>query len=190
MPRARLEYRRELQSAPTISLWYADLIGGPEYAMTPAGVSRNALLPGLGGVVLFVLLWEILVDAFGGGLTSLPPPSTVALALGDLFRSGTLLEETKHTLLATFLGWAISVGIGLTASIVNPVAFSYGYDRLRFIKPVFIGDTIRTRTTITAKEDDPKRPGSGRVIERCEVINQRGDVVMTYNPLRMTKRGS
>ena len=70
-----------------------------------------------------------------------------------------------------------SVGIGLTASIVNPVAFSYGYDRLRFIKPVFIGDTIRTRTTITAKEDDPKRPGSGRVIERCEVINQRGEVV-------------
>jgi len=53
MPRARLEYRRELQSAPSITLWYADLIGGPQYAMTPAGVSRNALLFGVGTDLVF-----------------------------------------------------------------------------------------------------------------------------------------
>jgi acyl dehydratase len=81
-----------------------------------------------------------------------------------------------------------SVGIGLTAAIVNPVAFSYGYDRLRFIKPVFIGDTIRTRTTITGREDDPKRPGSGRVIERCEVINQRGEVVLAAVHIYIVER--
>ncbi len=52
-PRARFEYRREMQSAPTISLWYADLIGGAEYAMTPAGVSRNALLFGVGTDLVF-----------------------------------------------------------------------------------------------------------------------------------------
>jgi acyl dehydratase len=71
-----------------------------------------------------------------------------------------------------------SIGVGLTASVVNPVAFSYGYDRLRFIRPVFIGDTIRTKTTIARKEDDPKRPDHGRVIERVEVINQRGETVL------------
>jgi monoamine oxidase len=81
-----------------------------------------------------------------------------------------------------------SVGIGLTASIINPVAFSYGYDRLRFIKPVFIGDTIRTRTTITSREDDPTRPGSGRVIERCEVINQRGEVVLAADHIYIVER--
>ena len=81
-----------------------------------------------------------------------------------------------------------SVGVGLTASIINPVAFSYGYDRLRFVKPVFIGDTIRTRTTITAKEDDPKRPASGRVIERCEVINQRGEVVLAADHIYIVER--
>ena len=43
-----------------------------------------------------------------------------------------------------------SIGVGLTASVINPVAFSYGYDRLRFVKPVFIGDTIHTRTTIAS----------------------------------------
>jgi len=66
----------------------------------------------------------------------------------------------------------------LTASQINPIAFTYGYDRLRFPKPVFIGDTIYTRVTIKAKEEDAKRPGFGRVVEACEVINQRGDVVL------------
>ncbi|TGT11513.1 MaoC family dehydratase, partial [Mesorhizobium sp. M3A.F.Ca.ET.174.01.1.1] len=42
--------------------------------------------------------------------------------------------------------FVFSAGLGLVATnCVN--AFSYGYDKLRFIKPVFIGDTIRTRTT-------------------------------------------
>ncbi|TPL02007.1 MaoC/PaaZ C-terminal domain-containing protein [Mesorhizobium sp. B2-4-11] len=81
-----------------------------------------------------------------------------------------------------------SVGIGLTASVVNPVAFSYGYDRLRFIKPVFIGDTIRTHTTIAAKQDDPKRPAAGRVIERCEVINQRDEVVLAADHIYIVER--
>jgi monoamine oxidase len=71
-----------------------------------------------------------------------------------------------------------AIGIGLTAGQINPVAFSYGYDRLRFPKPVFIGDTIHTRVTIKSKEEDAKRPGFGRVVEACEVVNQRGDVVL------------
>ncbi len=81
-----------------------------------------------------------------------------------------------------------SIGVGLTASVINPVAFSYGYDRLRFIRPVFIGDTIRTRATITVKEDDPKRPDAGRVIERCEVLNQRGEVVLAADHIYVVER--
>src|SRR5712671_6331654 len=49
-----------------------------------------------------------------------------------------------------------SVAVGMTASEVNPEAFSYGYDRLRFIKPIFIGDTIRTRVTIKEKREHKK----------------------------------
>ncbi|MCB1499081.1 MAG: dehydratase [Bauldia sp.] len=81
-----------------------------------------------------------------------------------------------------------AIGVGLTATLINPVAFSYGYDRLRFIRPVFIGDTIRTRVTITAKEDDPKRPRSGRVVERCEVLNQRGEVVLAADHILLVER--
>src|SRR5438874_134820 len=41
-----------------------------------------------------------------------------------------------------------SLAVGATATLVNPCAVSYGYDRLRFLKPVFIGDTIRVQVTI------------------------------------------
>ncbi|HEV7317915.1 MAG TPA: MaoC/PaaZ C-terminal domain-containing protein [Ensifer sp.] len=81
-----------------------------------------------------------------------------------------------------------SIGVGLTASLINPVAFSYGYDRLRFVRPVHIGDTIRTRVTISSKEDDPKRPKAGRVVERLEVINQRGEVVLAADHILVVER--
>jgi acyl dehydratase len=81
-----------------------------------------------------------------------------------------------------------SIGVGLTASLINPVAFSYGYDKLRFVRPVFIGDTIRTRVTISAKEDDSKRPNAGRIVERCEVINQRDEVVLVTDHIIIAER--
>jgi len=83
-----------------------------------------------------------------------------------------------------------TIGIGLTATQINPVAFTYGYDRLRFPKPVFIGDTIYTRVTIKAKEEDAKRPGFGRVVEACEVINHRGDVVLYCEHILMVQMKS
>lgn len=81
-----------------------------------------------------------------------------------------------------------SIGVGLTANVINPVAFSYGYDRLRFVKPVFIGDTIRTKTTIIDKQDDPKRAEAGRVFERCEVLNQKDEVVLVADHIYVVER--
>jgi acyl dehydratase len=46
-----------------------------------------------------------------------------------------------------------AVAAEMTAGAINPRAFSYGYDRLRFVKPVFIGDTIAARITIAGKRD-------------------------------------
>ncbi|MDP9352610.1 MAG: MaoC family dehydratase, partial [Chloroflexota bacterium] len=71
---------------------------------------------------------------------------------------------------------------------VNPLAFSYGYDRLRFIKPVFIGDTLTARVTIKEKRDFPKRPDHGVVVEGLEVLNQRGQPVLACEHLLIVKR--
>jgi acyl dehydratase len=80
-----------------------------------------------------------------------------------------------------------SVAVGLTAGEINPVAFSYGYDRLRFIKPVFIGDTIRSRVTISDKRDH-KKPEYGMVVEALEVVNQRGETVLACEHLLLVER--
>jgi len=83
-----------------------------------------------------------------------------------------------------------TIGIGLTAGQINPLAFTYGYDKLRFPKPLFISDTIRARVTVKEKQDDPKRTGYGRVIEACEVVNQKNEVVMYCEHILMVaKRG-
>lgn len=83
-----------------------------------------------------------------------------------------------------------SVAVGMTAGEVNPDAFSYGYDRLRFIKPVFIGDTIRVRVTVKEKRDSPKSPDHGLVVELCEVFNQRNETVLACEHLLMVARGT
>jgi acyl dehydratase len=71
-----------------------------------------------------------------------------------------------------------AIGIGLTATQINPRAFTYGYERLRFPKPVYAGDTIKTTVTIGAKSVDEKRPGFGKVVEICETRKQDGSSVM------------
>jgi acyl dehydratase len=81
-----------------------------------------------------------------------------------------------------------AIGIGLTATEINPKAMTYGYERLRFPRPVFAGDTIRTRVTIGPKRADPKRPGHGIVTEICETTNQRGETVMYCEHLLLAER--
>lgn len=81
-----------------------------------------------------------------------------------------------------------SIGIGMSAGDVNPQAFSYGYDRMRFIKPVFIGDTIGVRISISDKRDYPKNHTFGLVVESIEVINQRGETVLVCEHLLLVKR--
>ena len=81
-----------------------------------------------------------------------------------------------------------SVAVGMTAGEVNPAAFSYGYDRLRFVKPVYIGDTITSKVTIASKKDHPKRPEYGIVSEQLEVTNQRDETVLVCEHLLMVQK--
>jgi len=81
-----------------------------------------------------------------------------------------------------------SVAIGMTAGEINPRAMSYGYDRLRFIRPVFIGDTIRVIASIADKRDHPKRADSGIVAEKIEVVNQRNETVLVCEHLYLVER--
>ncbi|MEO9475761.1 MAG: MaoC/PaaZ C-terminal domain-containing protein [Cyclobacteriaceae bacterium] len=80
-----------------------------------------------------------------------------------------------------------SVAVGMTASFINEVAMTYGYERLRFTKPVFIGDTIRVKISIKDMKDH-KKPEYGIVTELVEVFNQKDELVMLCEHLLLTHK--
>tara|TARA_B100000795_G_scaffold159600_1_gene119963 strand:- start:5 stop:451 length:447 start_codon:yes stop_codon:yes gene_type:complete len=71
-----------------------------------------------------------------------------------------------------------AIGVGLTATQINPRAFTYGYERLRFPNPVYIGDTIHTEVKVGKMAPDPKRKGMAKVVEITETKKQDGKTVM------------
>lgn len=82
----------------------------------------------------------------------------------------------------------LSIGIGMTASAINPRSMSYGYDRVRFIRPVFIGDTLTVTARITERRDHPKRKTHGVVVEAVEIANQHGELVLACEHLYLVER--
>ena len=83
-----------------------------------------------------------------------------------------------------------SLAAGMTAGVVNPLAFSYGYDRLRFVKPVLIGDTIRVKVRVKEKRDHPHRADHGMVVELFEVLNQRAETVVVCEHMILAKKSA
>ncbi len=71
-----------------------------------------------------------------------------------------------------------AVAIGMTAGLINNRAMTYGYEKLRFPRPVYIGDTITVTVTIVDKKDHPRKPAYGFVTEKIEVFNQHNNCVM------------
>ena len=82
----------------------------------------------------------------------------------------------------------LSVGIGMTATTINPRSMSYGYDRVRFVRPVFIGDTITVSAKIAEKRDHPKRRTHGVVVEAVDIGNQHGQTVLACEHLYLVER--
>jgi acyl dehydratase len=78
----------------------------------------------------------------------------------------------------------LSVAVGMTAGDINPQAMSYGYDTIRFVKPVFIGDTITVTAEVIGLGDHRRSPESlGTLQELVTVTNQRDEVVLVLTHL-------
>ncbi len=83
----------------------------------------------------------------------------------------------------------LSVAVGMLAGEINDVAMSYGYDGIRFIRPVFIGDTITAHATIAEKREYSKNPDQfGLVDEKVEVTNQKGELVMALTHIYLVQK--
>jgi oxepin-CoA hydrolase/3-oxo-5,6-dehydrosuberyl-CoA semialdehyde dehydrogenase len=73
----------------------------------------------------------------------------------------------------------------------GPVLANYGLEDLRFVKPVYPGDTIQVRLTVkskTAKEDRPDQIPQGVVHWDVEIRNQNDEPVAVYSILTIVRK--
>lgn len=89
----------------------------------------------------------------------------------EFMKSSSFGERIAHGL----LGLAIQSGL-FTRSGVPYATLGVGSLRWKFKGPIKIGDTIRVRTRVTAKEDAP-RGNRGLVTVERQVLNQRDEIV-------------
>ncbi|MFC3569309.1 phenylacetic acid degradation bifunctional protein PaaZ [Paracoccus sp. TOH] len=69
----------------------------------------------------------------------------------------------------------------------GPVLANYGVDNLRFLTPVYFGDTLQVR--LTCKEINPRENAEhGEVRWDCQVTNQKDEVVAQYDVLTMVAK--
>lgn len=101
----------------------------------------------------------------------------------ELAAKGPFGRRIAHGALVFSVATGLSVRMGQTADTV--IAF-YGLDRLRFVKPVFIGDTVCVRQRVEDKTERDER--SGIVTMSNEVINQDDQVVVSYIAKILIKR--
>ena len=83
----------------------------------------------------------------------------------------------------------LSVMVGSLADEINEAAMSYGYDRVRFIAPVFIDDTVLAYSEIVSKRGNPKNPEAyGFVDESVLVKNQKDETVMAFTHIYLVEK--
>jgi acyl dehydratase len=63
-----------------------------------------------------------------------------------------------------------------------------GVDELRWLKPVYPGDTLRCETEIIEKKASEKRPDRGSFLNRMTVFNQHDEPVMSFIARAMIAR--
>jgi len=82
----------------------------------------------------------------------------------------------------------VAISSGLRGRLgINEGAILLGIDKLRFSSPVKVGDTIHVEVTVASKKETSKAE-RGILTLNTVVLNQRQDVISTYETTLMVKR--
>ena len=73
--------------------------------------------------------------------------------------------------------FALMVGLSVGDTTLGTLVANLGYDKVRMPKPVFIGDTLRAETEVTALKESRSRPDAGIVTFEHSMLNQHGEIV-------------
>ncbi|OGL02273.1 MAG: dehydratase [Candidatus Rokubacteria bacterium RIFCSPHIGHO2_12_FULL_73_22] len=89
-------------------------------------------------------------------------------------------KHTQHKQRIVLGPLVFAIGVGMTVADVSGRAIAnLEYERITHDRPTFIGDTLYAETTVLDTRES-KRGDRGVVAVETRVLNQRGEVVMTF----------
>ncbi|MEY2951989.1 MAG: hypothetical protein RLZZ401_76 [Pseudomonadota bacterium] len=87
--------------------------------------------------------------------------------------------EFGRPLVNSIFTLGLVIGLSVQDTTLGTTVANLGMSDVRFIHPVFAGDTIRSRTTVKDLRESKSRPNAGIVTFLHQGFNQRGEEVCT-----------
>jgi acyl dehydratase len=82
------------------------------------------------------------------------------------------------------------VGVSVQDTTLGTTVGNLGFEQVRFPKPVFAGDTLRSETTVVEVRESKSRPGQGIVIFEHRGFNQRDEEICVCRRAALMLRNS
>ena len=73
--------------------------------------------------------------------------------------------------------FSLMIGVSVADTTLGTLVANLGCDQLRFPRPVFVGDTLRSETECIAVRESKSRPNAGIVTWAHRSFNQKGELV-------------
>ncbi len=91
-------------------------------------------------------------------------------------------EAAKETefgkiLVNSIYTFGLMLGVSVADTTLGTLVANLGFETVNFPKPVHIGDTLRSETTVVEKRESKSRPNAGIVIFEHRCLNQRNEIV-------------
>jgi len=108
-----------------------------------------------------------------------------ALHLDEEYMKGT---EFGHRIVNSCFTLSLMVGVSVADTTLGTTVANLGWDEVRFPKPVYPGDTLRTVTEVLEMRPSRSRPDAGIVVFVHRCFNQRNEEVASCKRTALMKR--
>src|SRR3984885_1155750 len=105
--------------------------------------------------------------------------SSLTMNVQPLHLDAQFAAETEfgQRLVNSIFTLGLMVGISVNDTTIGTTVGNLGFSDVKFPKPVFAGDTLRSRTTVLTMRESKSRPDVGIVEFEHTCRNQRGEMV-------------
>ena len=98
-------------------------------------------------------------------------------------------EQQQHGKILVVGTLVFSIGVGLTvADISGKAVANLGYESIKHLQPVFLGDTIYAKTRVLGKNESKTKNDRGVVKVKTIIFNQNGVDVLSFTRSVLVKK--